>query len=377
MKNIYLSAFLAFLFSASLLTSCRKNEEEKTSMKPGVEMPVDVAEVYASPVTIYKEFPGTLETVNKIDVVGRVNGYLKSSNFKAGDIVQKGQLLFTIEDTQCRNAVIQAQTTLEKAISSRDYYSHQYEAMQKAYEKNAVSHMEVLQAKNNYDDAVSSIKDAEAALETAKTNLSYCSVYAPITGRITESTLGVGSYVGGSGNPVTLASIYDATELYADFFIEDASLLHLQNNGNISGSSSNLVLPIKFSENLKHSYTARISYLSPEINTSTGMIKIRAKLANTYGELRDGMYAMISLPYQYDSAALLVNDASIGTDQLGKYVYLVNDSNKVVYTPIKIGELVQDTMRVVTEGLRAGDRYVTKALLKVRNGKKVKPILTR
>ena len=83
------------------------------------------------------------------------------------------------------------------------------------------------------------------------------------------------------------------------------------------------------------------------------------------------MYCTVHMPYKVDPAAMLVRDASIGTDQLGKYVYVVNDSGKVVYTPVKTGDLVADTMRLVTEGLRPGDRYVTSALLKVRDGMKV------
>ena len=83
------------------------------------------------------------------------------------------------------------------------------------------------------------------------------------------------------------------------------------------------------------------------------------------------------LPYAVDPKAILIKDASIGTDQKGKYVYVVNDDNKVVYTPIEVGELIDDTMRIVTEGLTPDSRYVTKALLKVRDGMTVKPIDTK
>jgi multidrug efflux pump subunit AcrA (membrane-fusion protein) len=87
------------------------------------------------------------------------------------------------------------------------------------------------------------------------------------------------------------------------------------------------------------------------------------------------MYLTIGLPYSIAPKAILINDASIGTDQLGKYVYVVNGSNKVVYTPVKVGGIVNDTMRVVTDGLTPDSRYVTKALLKVRDGMSVKPVM--
>ena len=365
-----------------LLAACGTKEEtqrekEMKMLASEEEMPVDVAKVEMQPVLLYKEYPGTLESVNKVNVVGRVNGYLKTTEFSSGDMVEKGQVLFTIEDTQYRNAVEEAEAALEKAKSNNEYYSKQYEAMQKALERDAVSQMEVMQAKSNFEQSIQSIKTYEAQLETAKANLSYCTVRSPFRGRISAPTLSNGAYVGGGAAPVTLATIYDTSEFYADFFIEDASLLHIQNS-KASGLPSNIgALPVSFSEPLNHSYTARITYFDPQINTSTGMIKIQAKLPNPYGELRDGMYVNIKLPYQHESSAILVKDASIATDQLGKYVYLVNDSNKVVYTPIEVGDVVNDSMRVVNSGLKQGDIYVTKALLKVRNGKRVKPVLTR
>ena len=89
------------------------------------------------------------------------------------------------------------------------------------------------------------------------------------------------------------------------------------------------------------------------------------------------MYATVMLPYAIDPKAIVIKDASIGTDQLGKYVYVVNDSNRVVYTPIKVGELYQDSLRIVNDGLAPTDRYVTKALLKVRDGMEIKPVETK
>ena len=89
------------------------------------------------------------------------------------------------------------------------------------------------------------------------------------------------------------------------------------------------------------------------------------------------MFVTVNLPYGTSPHAILIRDASIAKDQLGSYVYVVNDSNKVVYTPIKVGELYQDTLRIVTQGLTPKSRYVTEALLKVRNGETVKPLMQK
>ncbi len=101
---------------------------------------------------------------------------------------------------------------------------------------------------------------------------------------------------------------------------------------------------------------------------------MRLDIDNRYRELRQGMYCSVHLPVAVDPRAMMILDAAIGTDQLGKYVYLVNDSDKIVYTPLEVGELVADSLRIVTKGMTPSDRYVTRALLKVRDGMTVKPV---
>lgn len=372
-KEVFMRLTLPVILSGLIFAGCVKKEKTNREML----MPIDVAEVVVDSVVIYKDFPGILKANTTVDLVGRVNGYLKSKNYTPGDIVKRGQVLFTIEDDQYRNAVDQAEAQLTTARSTHEYNTRQYEAMKKAYEKDAVSEMEVIQAKSNYEESMASIKNCEAALRTAKLNLSYCTVTAPFEGRVTSSTVSVGAYIGGEGNPVTLATIYDNSIFYAEFYIDDSSYLNLNANRlKIDGVNYDSI-PVRFTDPYPHSYYGTLDYLAPDINTGTGTMLIKVKMKNYHEELRDGMYATISLPSQSDPHAVLVKDASIGTDQLGKYVYVVNDSNKVVYTSIKIGDIVNDSMRVVNSGLKEGNRYVTKALLKVRNGEEIKPVLTK
>ena len=123
-----------------------------------------------------------------------------------------------------------------------------------------------------------------------------------------------------------------------------------------------------------NAYTGRLDYLSPNIDLSTGTLNVRANLDNPKHVLKSGLYVTITLPYAEQPNAVLVRDASIGTDQLGKYLYIVNDSNVVRYRPIEVGQLVDDTLRQVTAGISPKDSYVTSALLKVRDGMTIKPI---
>lgn len=338
---------------------------------------IDVAEAVTDSVVISKTYPATLKAESSADVVGRVNGYLLSQNYKNGDHVRKGQVLFRIEDAQYRDAVVQAQAALENARSAYAYASKNYEAMQRALQSDAVAQLQVLEAKNSLEQAEAQIKNSEAALSTARTLLSYCTVTAPFDGVVSASVYSDGAYIGGAAQPVKLASIYDNSKVKADFYIDDASFQRSLSNENGRSKINYDSVPVSFSEVLPHNYTGRLTYISPEVNTGTGTMHLRLEMDNPHNELRDGMYCMVSLPLKVIPNAVLVKDASISTSQSEKFLYVVNDSNRVVYTPITVGDMANDSMRIVTSGLQPGQKYVTRALLKVRSGMEVNPRIAK
>lgn len=367
MKYIYIVAATALVFSA-----CHKKEKTETEV-PAVE----VATPMVDSVTLHKQYPGYIRALNSADVVARVNGQLLTQYYHEGDYVKEGQLLFTIESSKYRDAVQQAEAALTTARSQYDYVSRQYEAMKKALEADAVSQMDVIQAESSMNTAKASIQNATAALATARENLGYCTIRAPRSGRISIATMSTGNYVNGDGAPVKLATIYDDAMVKAVFEIEASQYELMIGEGNPTESALLRAIPLTFEQPLPHKYTADLLYTAPFVQTNTGTITLEGHLENTDMELKDGMYVSVNLPYGTQKDAILIRDASIGTDQLGKYVYLVNDSNKVVYTPVEVGQLYQDTLRIITKGITPKDRYVTKALLTVRNGMEVKPISSK
>lgn len=342
-----------------------------------MERPIDVAEAFTDSVVLYYTYPGYLTAEYYAEVVGLSNGRLLSMSFSSGQYVKKGQVLFTIDPTLYKDAVSRAEATLRSNESNLDYSKSHYEAVLKALEDNAVSKMEVLQAESDYNQAKASVNDSRAALHTAQVNLGYCTVTAPISGYISNNKISIGNYITGEDSPVKLAEIYDNTHLYANFEVEDARY-EAMTAGN--KSIENILfknVPLKFQEQLNNEYTADLTYVSPSVDRSTGTMLLQGKITNKDNELKEGMYLTISLPYGENPKAVLVKDASIGTDQLGKYMYVVNDSNVVVKRRIDVGEIYQDSLRVINKGIEPGDKYVTKALLTVRAGEKVKPVLTK
>ena len=365
---------VAVLFS---LFSCQSKKGEKQS--DDVRLPeISVAYPAVDSVVLIKSYPGYLTSLQTVDLVARVNGYLQQVAYTPGEIVKKGQLLFVIEPSQYEDAVEQAEAALKTAQAQYDYAENNYTRMKEAAQSDAISTIDLIQAESKLEQSRASVRNAEAALSTARIQLGYCYVKAPFEGRISRNLYDVGNYISGSLQSTKLATIYQDKKMYAYFNIEDNQYLKMllnQSKGKHSVPSDRV--EILFQEPTSRSYYGRLYYLSPNVDLSTGTLSIRAEVDNPAGELKSGLYISIRLPYGSREHAILVRDASIATDQLGKYMYVVNDSNVVEYRPVETGQLVNDTLRVIDKGISPTDRYVTKALLKVRAGMPVRPVLEK
>lgn len=362
---------LIIILSLLATSSCHKDKKGPEEAIPEIS----VAKPIIDSIALYKTYPGYLYANAEVNVVGEVSGRLLTKNFTSGQYVSKGQILFTIDPTTYKQAAERARASLHTAQAQYEYATKQYAALQRALKADAVSQMEVAQAKSNVEQYQADIASAKSSLETAETSLSKCTVRAPISGYVTKATMDPGGYVNGEGAPVTLATIYDNSSMLVNFNIEDSQYELMTSSGGIKNNIYRAV-PVQFAHKLPHSYTTDLYYEAPDVEKTTGTVSMRGTLHNDYNELKDGMYCTIRLPYGDNPHAILVKDASIGTDQLGKYLYVVNDSNRVEYRHITVGDIYQDSLRLVTEGIKPDERYVTTALLKVRTGMEIKPILT-
>lgn len=337
---------------------------------------MNVAHPTVDSIVLHKTYPGVLTANREVDVVARVNGTLESKRYTSGDRVQAGSVLFTIESGQYRDALSRAEAALETALSQQTYAASHYTALQRALESEAVSRMEAEQGRSALESANSAVESARADVNSARTNLGYCTVRAPFTGHITTGVYDVGAYVGGEGAPVTLARIFEDDTMVANFSVEDATILPLLGGMLQAEGVDYRAIPVSFNDTLRHQYTAALDYLAPSVDTSTGTVSLQALINNPYNELRSGMYVSVDLPSGVAPHAILVRTASIARDQRGSYMYTVNDSSEVVYTPVTPGQAVGDSLTIITSGLHPEDRYVTQALLKVRPGMKVNTRLT-
>ena len=357
----------------SVLTGC-KEKKDAGAMKGMPTLAISVAKPIVKDITLTKDYPGYLTTEKTVNLVARVNGTLRSVSYVPGGRVKKGQLLFVIEPTLYNDKVEQAEAELKTAQAQLEYARNNYSRMKEAVKSDAVSQIQVLQSESSVTEGVAAVSNAEAALSTARTNLGYCYVRAPFDGTISKSTVDVGSYVGGSLQPVTLATIYKDDQMYAYFNVADNQWLEMSMNNQQPTKDLPKKIMVQLGKEGTESYPATLDYLSPNVDLNTGTLMVRANFDNPQGVLKSGLYVSITLPYGEADHAILVKEASIGTDQLGKFLYAVNDSDIVHYRHIEIGQLINDTLRQVLGGLSPQERYVTEALMKVRDGMKIKPI---
>jgi efflux transporter, RND family, MFP subunit len=357
----------------SVLTGC-KEKKDAGAMKGMPTLAISVAKPIVKDITLTKDYPGYLTTEKTVNLVARVNGTLQSVSYAPGGRVKKGQLLFVIEPTLYNDKVAQAEAKLKTAQAQLEYARNNYSRMKEAVKSDAVSQIQVLQSESSVTEGVAAVSNAEAALSTARTNLGYCYVRAPFDGTISKSTVDVGSYVGGSLQPVTLATIYKDDQMYAYFNVADNQWLEMSMNNQQPTKELPKKIMVQLGKEGTESYPATLDYLSPNVDLNTGTLMVRANFDNPQGVLKSGLYVSITLPYGEADHAILVKEASIGTDQLGKFLYAVNDSDIVHYRHIEIGQLINDTLRQVLGGLSPQERYVTEALMKVRDGMKIKPI---
>lgn len=369
--------FILFMATVALLASCSSNQE----VKPLTLSQYSVAHPAVRDIQYQLEFPGYLQSELVVDMLSRVEGYLQEIRFEAGAKVAKGDTLFVIEPRNYKNKVQQAEAQLLTSRANLALAETTLARMQDAYKSNAVSEIDVIEATTNVDQCKAAVQSAQAQLETAQTNLSYCYILAPESGRVTRSLVDKGNYIA----PHTqLATFYKDNQMYVYFSIEAAKLIWAQNEAQKSDSRvkgtnepfSSVEVKLTDSQGNEKYYPGQLDYLSPSADISTGTVDMRAVLKNDKRELNNGVYVKVTFPYKDVKDAVLIPESSIGTDQSGRYIYVV-ENDTVRYRSVQVGQLQRDNMREIVKGLSADEYYITQALTRVRNGQAIQPIIEK
>lgn len=373
-KQLTLSAVILAIFATGgSFILFQENADAKAT--PTASAPpaatVDVASVVTQTITDWQEYSGRLEAIDQVDVRPQVSGKLIAVHFKDGSLVNKGDLLFTIDPRPFEAELNRAKAQLASAEAQVTYSSANLGRNQRLIQSNAIAHQELDQAENEARSANANLQAAKAAVETARLNLEYTRITAPVSGRISRAEVTVGNVVSAGNGAQVLTSLVSVSRLYASFDVDEQTYLKYISN---QRNSAQVPVYLGLANESGFSREGYISSIDNNLNTTSGTIRVRATFDNPKGMMLPGLYARIRLGGGQPRAAILISPTAIGVDQDKRFVVVVDAKNQTAYREVKLGAQ-QDGLQIINSGLQVADRIVVNGLQRIRPGDPVKPHL--
>lgn len=356
------------------LTACGDDQEQSKAPPPPT---VTVATPLKKTVTEWDEYVGRFQAVDAVDVRARVSGYIESIHFTDGQLVDKGQLLFVIDQRPFKIAVQQAEATLTQSETRLQLAEQEFDRAKPLVNKGTISRSTFDERMQALLEAKASIRVAEAAVAAAKLDLDYTSVQAPVTGRISRRLVSEGSLItGGSENATVMTNIASMDPIYFYFNVSETDYLkytRLSKSGDRPSSRTHptpVLLSLLDENDFRHE--GLMNFIENVIDSGSGTIAGRALLPNPDGLFIPGLFGKVRLSGSGDYEALLVPDNIVGSDQSQKFVMAVDDAGKVLYRPVTLGPMI-DGLRVIKKGISENDRLIINGLMRARPGMTVTP----
>jgi len=338
-------------------------------------MPVSVASVEPRDVALWDEFSGRLEAVERVEVRSRVAGAVQSVHFREGALVKQGDLLITIDPAPYAAEVDRAQAQVAAAQARVLLTKNDFERGEQLSGSRIISQRDLDQRLNASREAEANLAAARAALQANKLNLDYTEVRAPVAGRVGKLEITVGNLVAaGPGAPV-LTTLVSVNPIYASFNADEEVVSRALKSLSESGNAADVArIAVKMNTSTSsQTVEGRLQLIDNQVDTRSGTVRVRAVFDNVDGSLMPGQFARLQMGQPKNEPALAISERAIGTDQSKRYVMVVNSENKAEYREVTLGAALADGLRVVTNGLKSGERIVVNGLQRVRPGALVAP----
>jgi RND family efflux transporter MFP subunit len=357
-------------FSLAPLVACRKAPEATTGTPPEVTVSTPVRR----DVTVFREFTGTTEARESVEIRARVQGYLEEIVFQPSSFVRKGQVLFVIEPAPYQAQRDRAAANLKSAEAGLRRAESDLDRLEQAVKTNAVSQQEVTRARAERDQASAAMLEAQATLTNAEIQLGYTTVASPINGLISRNYVDVGNLVG-AGQATLLATVRRIDPIYAYFDVSERFVAQaLAMRGGHKGPSTESEIPLTLIlKETGHEVEGRVDAIDNTVDPATGTIQVRGRFPNADSLLLPGFFVHVRVPGETIENAVLVEETALGTDLGGRYLMVVGQDNVVEKRYVVPGPLEEDMMRVVLDGLKPDERYVSSGLQRARPGMPVSP----
>jgi membrane fusion protein, multidrug efflux system len=344
------------------------------SAAPVVE--VGVITIEAKPVTLTRELPGRTSAFRVAEVRARVNGIVQKRLFTEGSDVKAGQPLFQIDPAPYQAALESAQAQLARAEATAASTKSLAERYTQLIQTNAVSRQEYDDAIAKQKSAVADVAAARAAIKTARINVDYTVVKAPIAGRIGRSDVTEGAYVQ-QASATLLATVQQLDPVYVDLTWSSADLMRLRRaieSGDLKSVDGKATVSVLLEDGREYEQQGTLQFADVSVDQTTGSVALRALVPNPKAELLPGMFVRARIEEGTKESALLVPQRAVQRDQNGRPIALVVDkAGKVERRQLETDRAVGDAW-LVTKGLAAGDQVVIDGLQKARPGATVKAV---
>ena len=368
-RSLVTAAALAALVAigAGAFTLRSNNAESKIAAAQPQAVPVPVATVEQTEVTTWDEFSGRLEAVERVDVRSRVAGAVKSVHFSEGALVKRDELLVTIDPDPYAAEADRAQAQVVAAQARLNYAKSEHERAKRLWDESAIARRELDERVNAAQEAEANLRAAQAALQSARLNLGYTQVRAPVSGRVGRLEITVGNLVAaGPGAPV-LTTLVSVNPIYASFDADEHVVLRA-----LKDSKEQIPVEAETVTNGGRHLLGRLQLIDNQVNTRSGTVRVRAIFDNKDGTLIPGQFVKLRMGRAKSESAVLVSERAIGTDQSKRFVMVVGEDNKAAYREVMLGGTANG-QRIVTSGLKPGERIIVNGLQRIRPGTPVAP----
>jgi len=367
---------LSVILLAATVSGCGQAPPASQAAAPAP--PVTVAQPVKRTVTDWDEFTGRFDAVEEVQVRPRVGGYVTSVEFKDGDIVHAGDLLYVIDSRPFEAVAEQANGQLSDARAKVELAKRELDRSLSLTLNQTVTESTVDQRRQALQAAHASEMQAEGALKAAQLNVEFTHVLAPITGRVSRHLVTPGNLVQGSdtGTSTLLTTIVSLDPIYIYFDVDEATY---QRNNKLwfegrRPSSRDTANPIQvtLTGETKPSHDGKMDFLDNRLDLSTGTLRSRAIVPNKDLSVLPGQFGRVRLIGSSPYEAVLIPDTAIATDQSRKIVFVVKDDDTVEARTVTLGPL-DEGLRIVREGLKADDHVIVDGIQRARVGAKVTP----
>jgi len=364
------AALVAALAAGHLVPRTSARAAVESAPAAPVLAAVDVAKVVDRRITDWHEYSGRLEAVDRVEVRPLVSGTLTQVHFKDGSLVRKGDVLFTIDPRPYAAALARAEAQLAAAQARQVYTSSELARGKRLLAENAIARRDFEEKQNAAREAAANLQAARAAVESARLDLEYTRITAPVSGRISRARITVGNVVSAGAASEPLTTLVSVDRMYASFDVDEQSFLKYVNPALARGAPVSVELGLANEDGYPRQ--GALSSVDNRLDVSSGTIRVRAVFDNADSTLVPGLYARVRLGAGGPREAVLVDEKAIGTDQDKRFVLVLDETDRAVYRQVSIGAS-HAGLRVIESGLEPGERIVVNGLQRVRPGETVQP----